>query len=63
LWRTFFNQDGFYHEMADRIVVTLEPFTDSRVQQEAVEACQRFNERRIVTLSGKVIEMRVADCI
>jgi hypothetical protein len=63
LWRTFFNQDGFYHEMADRIVVTLEPFTDSRVQQEAVEACRRFNERRIVTLSGNLIEMHVADCI
>ena len=63
LWRTFFNQDGFYHETADRIVVTLESFTDSRVQQEAVEACRRFNERRIVTLSGKLIEMHVADCI
>ena len=63
LWRTFFNQDGFYHEMADRIVVTLEPFTDSRVQQEAVEACRRFNERRIVALSGKVIKIRVAGCI
>jgi hypothetical protein len=63
LWRTFFNQDGFYHETADRIVVTLESFTDSRVQQEAVEACRRFNERRIVTLSGNLIEMHVADCI
>jgi hypothetical protein len=63
LWRTFFNQDGFYHETADRIVVTLESFTDSRVQQEAVEACRRFNEHRIVTLSGNLIEMHVADCI
>ncbi|MBC8372422.1 MAG: hypothetical protein H8E53_02420 [Planctomycetes bacterium] len=63
LWRTFFSQDGFYHEMADRIVVTLEPFANPRVQQEAVKACQRFNEHRIKTLSGKTIEMRVADCI
>lgn len=63
LWRTFFSQDGFYYEMTDRIVVTLEPFANPRVQQEAVEACQRFNEHRIKTLSGKTIEMRVADCI
>lgn len=63
LWRTFFNQDGFYKEMTDRIVITLEPFTNSRVQQEAIEACRRFNERQIETVSGKIIEMRVADCI
>ena len=63
LWRTFFNQDGFYYEMADRIVVTLKPFANPRVQQEAVKASQRFNEHRIKTLSGKTIEMRVADCI
>lgn len=63
LWRTFFSQDGFYYEMTDRIVVTLEPFANPRVQQEAVEACQRFNEHRIKTLSDKTIEMRVADCI
>lgn len=63
MWRTFFNQDGFYRAMTDRIVITLQPFMDPRVQQEAVAACQRFTERRIKTLSGKVIEMRVADCI
>ena len=63
LWRTFFNQDGFYKEMADRIVVTFEPFANSRVQREAVEACRRFNERQIETVSGKIIEMSVADCI
>jgi len=61
LWRTFFNQDGFYKETIDRIVITLEPFTNSRVQQEAVEACRRFNERQIKTVSGKTIEMCVAD--
>jgi hypothetical protein len=63
MWRTFFNQDGFYHEMSDRIVVTLKPFGDPRVQQEAIKACQRFNERRIMTLSGKTIEMHVAKSI
>jgi len=63
LWRTFFNQDGFYRASADRITVTLKPFTDPRTQQEAIAACQRFNERQIRTLSGKVIEMRVAECI
>jgi hypothetical protein len=63
LWRTFFSQDGFYKEMADCIVITLDPFTNSRVQREAVEACRRFNERQIKTVSGKIIEMHVADCI
>ena len=63
LWRTFFNQDGFYRATADRITVTLKPFTDPRTQQEAIEACRRFNERQIRTLSGKVIEMRVVECI
>jgi hypothetical protein len=63
LWRTFFNQDGFYLETADRIVVTLKPFTNPRIQQKAIKACQRFNEHRIKTLFGKIIEMRVADCI
>jgi hypothetical protein len=43
--------------MADRIGVTLKPFAKPRVQQEAVKVCQRFNERRIKTLSGKLIEM------
>lgn len=63
LWRTFFNQDGFYRASADRITVTLKPFTDPRTQLEAIAACQRFNEHQIRTLSGKVIEMRVAECI
>jgi hypothetical protein len=63
LWRTFFNQDGFYRETPDRIVVTLKPFAGARVQQEAVLACQRCNERRITTLSGKLIEMHVAESI
>jgi len=63
LWRTFFNQDGFYREMADRIVITLQPFANPRIHQEAVAACRRFTERRIKTVSGRIIEMRVADCI
>ena len=63
LWRTFFNQDGFYQATPDRIVVTLRPFTDSHVHQAAIDACRRFNERRIKTLSGKVIEMHVAESI
>jgi hypothetical protein len=63
LWRTFFNQDGFYRETVDHIVITLKPFTDPHVQKEAITACQQFNERRITTLSGRVIEMRVAESI
>jgi hypothetical protein len=63
LWRIFFNQDGFYHELAERIVITLNPFRDPRVQREALETCHRFNTRRIQTISGKVIEMRVAESI
>jgi hypothetical protein len=63
LWRTFFNQDGFYHATGDCIVITLKPFRDARTQQEAIEACQRFNARQIRTLSGKIIEIRTADCI
>ena len=63
MWRAFFNQDGFYHERANCIVVTLKSFSNSSLQQEAVKACQRFNERRIMTLSGKVIEMRVGESI
>jgi hypothetical protein len=63
LWRTFFNQDGFYQEMSDRIIITLRPFTDVCVRQEAVTACQRFNDRHIATLSGKIIEMRVVESI
>jgi hypothetical protein len=63
LWRAFFNQDGFYLELSDRIVITLKPFSNLHVQQEAVEACRRFNARQIATLSGKLIEMRIADCI
>jgi len=42
---------------------TLKPFTNPGTQQEALEACRRFNERQIKTLSGKVIEMHVAECI
>jgi hypothetical protein len=63
LWRTFFNQDGFYRETPDRIVVTLKPFRSPRVQQDAVEACQRFNARQTKTLSGKIVEMHVAESI
>jgi hypothetical protein len=63
LWRTFFNQDGFYRETPDRIVITLKPFSNAHVQQEAVAAGQRFNQQRITTHSGRLIEMRVADCI
>ena len=63
LWRTFFNQDGFYRETPGRIVITLKPFSNTQVQREAVTACERFNGRRITTHSGKRIEMCVADCI
>jgi hypothetical protein len=63
LWRTFFNQDGFYREVDDRIVVTLKPFQITRIQHEAIQACQRFNARHIKTLSGKTIEMYVAESI
>jgi hypothetical protein len=63
LWRIFFNQDGYYRETPDRILVTLKPFRDSTVQQEAVEACRRFNQRRIKTLSEKTIELSVAESI
>jgi len=63
LWRTFFNQDGFYHETDERITITLKPFNDPRVQQEVVKACHRFNERQLMTLSGKRIEIRVVECI
>jgi len=63
LWRTFFNQDGVYHETPERIVITLKPFSDTQVQQEAVAACERFNQRRIRTHSGKLIQMRVAESI
>jgi hypothetical protein len=63
LWRTFFNQDGFYCETPDHIVVTLKPFRTIRIQREALKVCQRFNARQVKTLSGKIIEMRIADCI
>jgi hypothetical protein len=63
LWRTFFNQDGFYRETPDHIVVTLKPFRTIRTQREALKACQRFNARQVKTLFGKIIEMRIADCI
>ncbi len=63
LWRTFFNQDGFYRETPDRIVITLRSFSDTQVQQEAVAACLRFNQRRIQTHSGKLIEMHIAESI
>ena len=63
LWRTFFNQDGFYRETPDQIVVTLKPFRTIRTQREALKACQRFNARQVKTLFGKIIEMRIADCI
>lgn len=63
LWRTFFNQDGFYRKTADRIVITLKPLRDAHTQQEAIEACQRFNTRQIRTLPGKTIEMHVVESI
>ena len=63
LWRTFFNQDGFYRETPDHVVVTLKPFRTIRTQREALKACQRFNARQVKTLSGKIIKMRIADCI
>ena len=56
-------QDGFYHETAGCIVITLNPFRDPRVQREALAACRRFNARRIKTISGKVIEMHLAESI
>jgi hypothetical protein len=63
LWRTFFNQDGFYCETDDHIVVTLKPFRATHTQREAIQACQKFNARHIKTLSSKMIEMRVAESI
>ena len=63
LWRLFFNQDGFYSETSDRIVITLKPFGTTRLQQEAAAACQSFNQRRIRTHSGKLIEMRIVESI
>jgi len=63
LWRTFFNQDGFYRETQDCIAVTLKPFRTIRTQREAIKACQRFNARQIKTLSGKTLEMYAAESI
>jgi hypothetical protein len=63
LWRTFFNQDGFYHETPARVVITLKPFSNPQLQQDAVAACQSFNQRRIRTHSGKLIEMRTGKSI
>lgn len=63
LWRTFFNQDGFYLETTDRIIITLNLFNNLRLQREVNKACKRFNQRRIVTLSGKQIEIHVAHSI
>lgn len=63
MWRTFFNQDGFYRETTDGITVTLKPFNDPRVQQEVTQACHRFNERHIMTVSGKRIEICIVECI
>jgi TusA-related sulfurtransferase len=63
LWRTFFNQDGFYRETDDGILVTLKPFRTPRTQREAFKACQRFNARQVKTLSGKTIEMHVVESI
>jgi hypothetical protein len=60
MWRAFFNQDGFYRDTGERIVITLKPFRTPRTQQEATQACLRFNARQIKTLSGKTIEMYVA---
>jgi hypothetical protein len=63
LWRTFFNQDGFYRETDDGILVTLKPFRTPHTQREAIKACQRFNARQVKTLSGKTIEMHVVESI
>jgi hypothetical protein len=63
MWRTFFNQDGFYYETDDRITVTLKSFNDPQVQQAGINACHRFNERQIMTLSGKRIELHTVECI
>jgi hypothetical protein len=60
LWRTFFNQDGFYLETTERIIITLNPFNNPRLRREATKACQRFNQRKIVTVSGKQVEIHVA---
>jgi hypothetical protein len=63
LWRLFFTQDGFYRETPGRIVITLKSFSTACVQQEAVAACQSFNQRRLRTHSGKLIEMRTIESI
>jgi hypothetical protein len=36
---------------------------DPRIQRETVTACRRFNDRQIVTLSGKIIEIRAIESI
>lgn len=59
MWRTFFNQDGYYQELADRIIISLKPFSDPHLQREAIQACKRFNARRVRTFSNKSIEMHV----
>ena len=63
LWRLFFTQDGFYRETPDRIVITLKPFRSARLQHDAAVACQSFNQRRIKTPAGKLIEMRTVESI
>jgi hypothetical protein len=61
--RAFFNQDGYYREMADCIVIALKPFSDPHLQREAIKACKRFNQHQITTLSGKLIRMTVIESI
>lgn len=62
LWRLFFSQDGYYQETEECVWITLKPFRDPQLQQAALEACQRFNERRIRLQSGKWLQMTIVGC-
>lgn len=62
LWRLFFSQDGYYREEGTDIHVTLKPFRDPQVQRAAREACGRFNQEHIRTVTGQLIHMAVLDC-
>ncbi len=62
LWRTFFSQDGYYQETDDTILVTLKHFRRSELQHDAEEACRRFNDRRVRSYNGKLLQLAISDC-
>jgi hypothetical protein len=61
LQRIFFSQEGYVEESACKIRVTLDAYRDPTLQLDAIEACHNFNQRHVINLDGKVIEMHVAD--